>query len=121
MLRESVTESVLGLTDVEEITLGTMDTVDQVGGRTSEPLSDLEGLFGALDGADAAEAVELGVSDCILAGGWVRGGVVKVAMGVGRFELDVSAETVTRDGNGEVQEGAVGIRDGPGEFEVGVK
>eukprot|EP00061_Rhincodon_typus_P013303 g39596.t1 len=42
-------------------------------------------------------------------------------MGVGGFEIDVGVEAVTRDGDGEVQEGEGGIGDGPGEFEVGVK
>eukprot|EP00061_Rhincodon_typus_P011297 g36207.t1 len=42
-------------------------------------------------------------------------------MGVGEFEIDVGAEVVTRDGDREVQEGEGGIRDGPGEFEVGVE
>eukprot|EP00061_Rhincodon_typus_P004798 g23453.t1 len=42
-------------------------------------------------------------------------------MRVGGFEIDVGAEIVTRDGDGEVQEGEGGIGDGPGEFEVGMK
>eukprot|EP00061_Rhincodon_typus_P018413 g47579.t1 len=72
-------------------------------------------------GANLAEAEpeELGVRDRILGGGWARGGAVKVAMGVGGFEIDVGAEMVTRYGDREVQEGEGGIRDGPGEFEVG--
>eukprot|EP00061_Rhincodon_typus_P015952 g43908.t1 len=54
MLCESVTESesVLGLTHVEEATSGATGTIDQVGGCTGEPLSDLEGLPGALDGGE---------------------------------------------------------------------
>eukprot|EP00061_Rhincodon_typus_P009295 g32690.t1 len=88
MLRESVTESAFGLTDVEETTSGAMDTVIKVGGCTGEPLLDLESLSWALDGGE---------------------------MG------DVDAETVTGDGDGEVQKGEGGIGDGPGEFEVGVK
>eukprot|EP00061_Rhincodon_typus_P008819 g31766.t1 len=52
MLRKSVTESVFDLSNVGETKLGATDTVDQVGGCTGEPLSDLEGLSGALDGVD---------------------------------------------------------------------
>eukprot|EP00061_Rhincodon_typus_P005812 g25782.t1 len=42
-------------------------------------------------------------------------------MGVGEFEIDIGAEIVTGDGDGEVQEGEGGIGDGPGEFKVVVK
>eukprot|EP00061_Rhincodon_typus_P015759 g43617.t1 len=52
MLRESVTKSALGLSDVEESTSGATDAVDQVRRRMGEYLSDMEGLFGALDGGD---------------------------------------------------------------------
>eukprot|EP00061_Rhincodon_typus_P013296 g39585.t1 len=64
---------------------------------------------------------ELGVKDRILAEGWVRGGVVKVALRVGGSEIGVGIEMVARDGRGAVQEGEGGIVDGPGEFEVRVK
>eukprot|EP00061_Rhincodon_typus_P015642 g43429.t1 len=50
MLRETVPESVLGLTDVEEATSGATDTVDQIERCTGEPLSDMENSFWALDG-----------------------------------------------------------------------
>eukprot|EP00061_Rhincodon_typus_P000849 g12974.t1 len=50
MLNKTVSESTLGLTDVEEATLGAADTVDQVGGCIGEPLSDMKGLLWALDG-----------------------------------------------------------------------
>eukprot|EP00061_Rhincodon_typus_P016784 g45176.t1 len=49
MLCKTVSESPLGLTDVEEATLGAADAVDQVDRCTGEPLSDVEGLFCALD------------------------------------------------------------------------
>eukprot|EP00061_Rhincodon_typus_P014932 g42323.t1 len=42
MLYKTVSESKLGLTDVEEATLGAADTVDQVDRCASEPLSDME-------------------------------------------------------------------------------
>eukprot|EP00061_Rhincodon_typus_P011289 g36194.t1 len=51
-LCKSVSESLLGLTDVEEATWGATDTVDQVRGCTGESLSDLEKMFGALDGGE---------------------------------------------------------------------
>eukprot|EP00061_Rhincodon_typus_P007221 g28702.t1 len=50
MLYKIVSESTFGLTDVEEATLGSVDTVDQVDGCAGEPLSNVEGLFCALDG-----------------------------------------------------------------------
>eukprot|EP00061_Rhincodon_typus_P018010 g46988.t1 len=144
ILRESVTKSALGLTNVDKATSGAMDAVDQVGGRRGEPQSDMERLAWALDGgerrgvgagrhlgcpeversilgADAVEAEELGLRDLILTGRWVRGFVVKIAMGVSGFEIDVGVEMVTRDGDGDVQEEEGGIGDGPGEFVVGVK
>eukprot|EP00061_Rhincodon_typus_P017139 g45702.t1 len=51
MLHELVTKSAFGLNNVEEISSGATDTVDQAGGCTGESLSDLERLYGALDGA----------------------------------------------------------------------
>eukprot|EP00061_Rhincodon_typus_P017549 g46285.t1 len=114
--------AIRSLTDVEEATLGTMDTVDQVGGCAGEPLSDMKGLLWALDGGEVRDVVdEFGVRDRILAGRWVRGGVVRVAVGVGGLEINVGVEVFTTDGDREVQEGEGDIRDGPGEFEVGVK
>eukprot|EP00061_Rhincodon_typus_P017314 g45958.t1 len=108
MLHKLVTESVFGLTNVEEAKLGATDTVDQVGGCAGELLSDLESLSRALNGgekggvgADAAEAEDMRGKDHILAGDWVREGVVKVAMEFGGFDIDVGAETVTRDGDGD--------------------
>eukprot|EP00061_Rhincodon_typus_P007346 g28954.t1 len=86
MLYKTVSESVLGLTNVEEATSAAADTVDQVDRCAGEPPSDIEGLFCALNGDEGG--------------------------GVG---------AVTRDGDGEVQEGEGIIRDGPGEFEVGLK
>eukprot|EP00061_Rhincodon_typus_P007954 g30140.t1 len=71
-------------------------------------------------GSDAVVA-ELGVWDHIFAGGRVIGGVVEVAVGVDGFETDIGANSVGGDGDGEVQEGEGGVRDGPGEFEVRVK
>eukprot|EP00061_Rhincodon_typus_P009099 g32314.t1 len=50
MLHETVHESVFDLTDVEVATSGAKDTVDQVGGCTGEPLSDMKALLWALDG-----------------------------------------------------------------------
>eukprot|EP00061_Rhincodon_typus_P008104 g30431.t1 len=50
MAYKSVSESTLGLTDVEETISGATDIVDQVGECIGEPLSDLQRLFGALDG-----------------------------------------------------------------------
>eukprot|EP00061_Rhincodon_typus_P009193 g32493.t1 len=100
MLYKTVSEPPLGLTDVQEATSGEADAVDHVDGCAGAPLSNVEGLFCALNGgerggvgaggklqslkyedtwdvqewnaptlgADAAEAEELGVGDCILAG-----------------------------------------------------
>eukprot|EP00061_Rhincodon_typus_P007956 g30142.t1 len=52
MLHKIVPESVLGLIDAEETTSGATDTVDQVGGCISEPLSDMECLLCVLDGGE---------------------------------------------------------------------
>eukprot|EP00061_Rhincodon_typus_P011096 g35867.t1 len=60
MLHETVPESALGLTDVEEAVLGATDTVDQVGEYTGEPLSNVESLLWALNGGDRDVAVEEG-------------------------------------------------------------
>eukprot|EP00061_Rhincodon_typus_P012263 g37889.t1 len=52
MLYKMVSKSTVGLTDVDEATSGTADTADQVEGCAGEPLSDMEGLFCALNGGD---------------------------------------------------------------------
>eukprot|EP00061_Rhincodon_typus_P006063 g26297.t1 len=113
MLYKTVSKSTLGLTDVEEATSGTADTTDQVGRCAGEPLFDMKEVEHPILGADVAEAEELGVGDRLLAGRWVRGGVVRVAVEVNELEIDVGFEAVTRDGDREVQEGERGIRDGP--------
>eukprot|EP00061_Rhincodon_typus_P016464 g44695.t1 len=74
-LCESVIESVLGLTDVDEAASGATDTADLVGGYTSESLSDLERLFGALDGGDRASVVA-GAAPPTVAGKGTGGGQV---------------------------------------------
>eukprot|EP00061_Rhincodon_typus_P002914 g18810.t1 len=66
MLYKTVSEYMLGLTDVEEATSGAADTVNQIDGCAGEHLSNVE---------DAVEAEQLGVGDYVLAGGWMRGGV----------------------------------------------
>eukprot|EP00061_Rhincodon_typus_P009844 g33651.t1 len=50
MLYEMGPKSTLGLTKVQEPTLGATDTVDQVGGCTGEPLPDMKCLLWALNG-----------------------------------------------------------------------
>eukprot|EP00061_Rhincodon_typus_P017634 g46410.t1 len=107
MLHETVPESALGVTDVEEATSGAMDTIDQDGGRTGEPLLDMKDLLWAFNGVQGR-----GVG----AGAWVRAGVVQVAVGISGLENGVGVEVVTRDGDGEGQEGDGGIGDGPALF-----
>eukprot|EP00061_Rhincodon_typus_P009658 g33317.t1 len=51
MLIEMVPKSALGLIDVEEATSGAADIVDQFGGLTGEPLSDMKSLLWALSGS----------------------------------------------------------------------
>eukprot|EP00061_Rhincodon_typus_P009072 g32258.t1 len=51
-LHKAVSEPLLDLTDIEETTLGTADAIDHVDGCSGEPLSDVKGLFGALDGGE---------------------------------------------------------------------
>eukprot|EP00061_Rhincodon_typus_P014886 g42247.t1 len=57
MLHEMVPESAVGLTNVQEATLGATDTVDQVGGCIGEPLSDMTSLLWALDGGEGGGEV----------------------------------------------------------------
>eukprot|EP00061_Rhincodon_typus_P008061 g30329.t1 len=47
---KAVTEPPLGLTDVGEATSGAVDAIDHIDGCAGEPLSDVEGLFGAWNG-----------------------------------------------------------------------
>eukprot|EP00061_Rhincodon_typus_P005996 g26163.t1 len=49
VLYKAVSEPPLGLTDVEEATSGAVDQVDRC---ASEPLSDVQGLFCALNGGE---------------------------------------------------------------------
>eukprot|EP00061_Rhincodon_typus_P010190 g34285.t1 len=49
LLYKVLSESTLGLTDVDEATSGSVDAVDQVEGCAGEPLSNVEGLFCALN------------------------------------------------------------------------
>eukprot|EP00061_Rhincodon_typus_P002330 g17249.t1 len=51
MLYETVSESTLGLTNIEEATLGAADTVDQADKCAGEPESDKKDLFWVLNGA----------------------------------------------------------------------
>eukprot|EP00061_Rhincodon_typus_P009526 g33099.t1 len=112
VLYKVVTEPPLGLTNVEEAISGAVDAIDHIDGYAGEPLSDVKCLFGSLDGGEGggvecpilgADAEELGVGDHILAGRWVRGGLVQVGMGVGGLEIDVSLKAVTRDDPGELE------------------
>eukprot|EP00061_Rhincodon_typus_P005330 g24705.t1 len=49
VLCKAVSEPPLGLTDVEEATSEAADTIDHIDGCASVPLSDVKGLFGALN------------------------------------------------------------------------
>eukprot|EP00061_Rhincodon_typus_P003186 g19479.t1 len=53
MLYKTVSESTLGLTDVEEGTLGAADAVDHNDTCAGESLSDVNGFLGALNGGEA--------------------------------------------------------------------
>eukprot|EP00061_Rhincodon_typus_P012694 g38590.t1 len=59
VLYKMVAESTFGLTDVEEATSGAADVVDQVDGRTGEPLSDMKGLFW-MEASDGGEGGGVG-------------------------------------------------------------
>eukprot|EP00061_Rhincodon_typus_P001947 g16215.t1 len=50
VLYKAVCEPSLGLTDVEEAASGAADAVDHIDRCAGEPLSDVKGLFSALDG-----------------------------------------------------------------------
>eukprot|EP00061_Rhincodon_typus_P005492 g25059.t1 len=47
---KAVSEPLLGLTDIEEATLGAADAIDHIDGCAGEHLSGVEGVFGAWDG-----------------------------------------------------------------------
>eukprot|EP00061_Rhincodon_typus_P011857 g37189.t1 len=70
VLYKAVSEPPLGLPDVEEATSGAADTIDHISRCAGEPLSDVEGLFGAMDGGEGG-GVGAGITgltsiDCIL-------------------------------------------------------
>eukprot|EP00061_Rhincodon_typus_P012077 g37557.t1 len=50
MLYKAVSKPPLGRPDVEEATSGATDAIDHIDGYAGEPLSDVEGLFSALNG-----------------------------------------------------------------------
>eukprot|EP00061_Rhincodon_typus_P001729 g15595.t1 len=50
VLYKAVSEPSLDLTDVVEATSGAADGIDHISGYAGEPLSDVEGFFGSLDG-----------------------------------------------------------------------
>eukprot|EP00061_Rhincodon_typus_P013377 g39716.t1 len=52
VLYKAVSEPPLGLTDVEEATSGAADGIDYVDGCAAESLSNVESLFGALNGGE---------------------------------------------------------------------
>eukprot|EP00061_Rhincodon_typus_P017491 g46201.t1 len=52
VLHKTVSEPPLGLTDIEDTTSGAADARDHIDGCAGEPLSDVNGLFGALDGGE---------------------------------------------------------------------
>eukprot|EP00061_Rhincodon_typus_P001973 g16290.t1 len=54
VLYKVVSEAPLGLTKVEEATLGAADAVNHISGCVDEHLSDVEGFFGSLDGGERA-------------------------------------------------------------------
>eukprot|EP00061_Rhincodon_typus_P011536 g36614.t1 len=53
VLYKAISEPPLGLPDVEEATSVAADAIDHIDGCAGEPLSDVKGLFGALDGGEA--------------------------------------------------------------------
>eukprot|EP00061_Rhincodon_typus_P011830 g37139.t1 len=50
VLYKEFSEPLLGLNGIEEATSGAVDALDHIDGCASEPLSDVKGLFGALNG-----------------------------------------------------------------------
>eukprot|EP00061_Rhincodon_typus_P006649 g27511.t1 len=81
MLYEMVSETTLGLTNVEAATSGAADTVGQVDRCTDEPLSDMKGLFCALEGGEGAVTRD--------GGGEVQEGEKGIGDGPGEFEVGV--------------------------------
>eukprot|EP00061_Rhincodon_typus_P014530 g41599.t1 len=52
VLYKVVSEPSLGLTHVKQATSGSADAIDHIDGCAGEPLSDVKGLFGSLDGGE---------------------------------------------------------------------
>eukprot|EP00061_Rhincodon_typus_P005576 g25258.t1 len=52
VLYKAVSEPLLDLTDVEEATSRAADAIDHVDGCAGEPVSNVDGLFGALNGGE---------------------------------------------------------------------
>eukprot|EP00061_Rhincodon_typus_P005303 g24640.t1 len=55
VLYKMVSEPPLSLTDVEEATSGATDAVDHIDRYTGERLSNVKGLFGALNGGEGGD------------------------------------------------------------------
>eukprot|EP00061_Rhincodon_typus_P014258 g41174.t1 len=118
MLHETVPESALGLTDVEETISGATDAVEQVGGCTGEHLSDMKGLLWVLNGGEGG-GVGPDVAFPAVAGKGARDGGVSGECGLdegvtgkvdGLFKLLVGAQgstdTVIKVAEDEVGYGA---------------
>eukprot|EP00061_Rhincodon_typus_P010060 g34049.t1 len=67
VLYRAVSEPPLGLTNVDEAISGAADTIDHIDGCAGEPLSDVKGLFGALEKGEG-EGVGVGVALPTVAG-----------------------------------------------------
>eukprot|EP00061_Rhincodon_typus_P008996 g32111.t1 len=75
MFYETVSESTLGVTDVEEATSGAADTVEQVDGCTGEPLPDMKVFLWASSRVQEQE-IGAGIALTVVAGKGAGYGVV---------------------------------------------
>eukprot|EP00061_Rhincodon_typus_P011428 g36423.t1 len=84
--------------------------VDEEGGQFGGSLVEV-GIIGTY----AMETEELGE---VFTGRKMRGCIVQVAVEDGGFIVDISGQSIPRNGNRDVKEGIGGVRDRPGEKEV---
>eukprot|EP00061_Rhincodon_typus_P011155 g35963.t1 len=112
LLYKVVSMSPLHLTDVEEATSGAADAIDHISGCAGEPLSDVKGFFGSLDGGeDRSEAIMLG---CLVIRAWyVCGRILSDIMLVQAGRAQVLCKFVTEStfGHTDVEEATSGAAD----------
>eukprot|EP00061_Rhincodon_typus_P015244 g42810.t1 len=97
ILYKAVSEPLLGLTDVEEATLGATDAIDHTDRCAGESLSDVKGLFGALNRGEGGDVVADVVADValpVVAGKSAGGGGASGECGVDKPDQSPFTDTL---------------------------